>query len=143
MSTAERLLHMVLFEGIAVFLSMLGLLLFTNIEIHSALQTMIALSLIAMVWNYIFNIGFDKIFIGKREERSWKLRISYALLFESGLVFLTTPVMAYILQVSLLEAFILDIGLTLFILLYTLIFNYAYDHLRAQIIKSHEVQTLV
>lgn len=143
MSTAERLLHMILFEGIAVFLSMVGLLLFTNIEIHSALQTMIALSLIAMVWNYIFNIGFDKIFIGKREERSWKLRISYALLFESGLVFLTTPVMAYILQVSLLEAFILDIGLTLFILLYTLIFNYAYDHLRAQIIKSHEVQTLV
>lgn len=143
MSATERLFHMVLFEGFALLFAITGLLLFTDMEIHSALHTMIVLSLIAMVWNYIFNIAFDKIYSGEREERNWKVRITYALLFESGLLILTIPVMAYILNVSLFEAFILDIGLTLFILIYTVIFNYAYDHLRAQMIKSRQVQPVL
>jgi len=140
MSAIERLFHMVLFEVFALLIAITGLLLFTDMELHSALHTMIVLSLIAMIWNYVFNIAFDKIYSGQREERNWKVRIIYALLFESGLLLFTIPVIAYILKITLLEAFILDIGLTLFILIYTVIFNYAYDHLRAQIIKSRQIQ---
>ncbi|WP_019614944.1 PACE efflux transporter [Psychromonas ossibalaenae] len=138
MSARERLLHMLLFELIAVSSVIIGLIVFSDIALYSALKTMIVVSLIAMVWNYLFNLIFDQFYRGAREKRGLKLRIFYVLIFESGLVILTTPVMAYILQVSLLEAFILDLGITLFITLYTLVFNYCYDHLRLKFVNSKE-----
>ncbi|WP_028862689.1 PACE efflux transporter [Psychromonas aquimarina] len=141
MSARERLLHMLLFEVIALSLTIIGLIIFSDIALYSALKTMIVISLIAMVWNYLFNLAFDQIYRGAREKRSLKLRVLYVLVFESGLVILTTPVMAYILQISLMEAFILDIGITLFIMLYTLVFNYCYDHLRLKVINSRETQS--
>ena len=136
MSTLERIFHSILFEGIAVTLSIAGLLFFTEIEVFSASKTMIALSLTAMIWNYLFNIIFDRLNRGKRELRSWKTRIIYVLCFESGLLIFTVPMVAYILQIGLFEAFMLDLGLTLFVTIYALIFNYAYDHLRVHFINK-------
>lgn len=139
MSTLERLFHSILFEGLAVLISITGLLIFTDIEVFSASKTMIALSLIAMAWNYIFNIIFDRIHTGNRELRTWKTRVIFVLTFELGLLFFTVPVVSYILQISLWQAFVVDIGLTVFVTFYALLFNYVYDHSRAYIVKNRAI----
>jgi uncharacterized membrane protein len=143
MSTFERIFHAVLFEVLAVSLSILGLIVFTDHNPHTLSGTMIVVASIAMVWNFIFNYIFDRFFPGNREERTMKLRVFFVILFEAGLLFFTIPVMAYILNVSLIEAFWLDIGVTIFITIYALMFNYAYDNIRAFIIKKRRTELRV
>ncbi|MGF1875302.1 PACE efflux transporter [Photobacterium frigidiphilum] len=140
MSTFERIFHAVLFEVLAVSLSILGLIIFTEHNPQTLSGTMIVVASIAMVWNFIFNYIFDRFFPGNREERTMKLRIFFVILFEAGLLFFTIPVMAYILNVSLIDAFWLDIGVTIFITIYALVFNYAYDNIRAFIIKKRRTE---
>lgn len=135
MSTLERLFHMVLFETLAVSLSIIVLILFTDHQPSTLSGTMIVVMSIAMVWNFLFNAIFDRLYPGKREQRSILMRINFVLVFEAGLLLITIPVMAYILNVSLIEAFWLDIGVTIFITFYAFTFNFCYDHLRAIIIN--------
>jgi uncharacterized membrane protein len=139
MSTLERLFHTVLFELLGASLVIIGLILFTNHQPEALSGTVIVLMTIAMIWNFVFNAVFDRFYPGKREQRSLKMRIYFVLVFEAGLLLLTIPVMAYILNVSLLEAFLLDIGVTIFLTLYAFVFNYCYDHIRAFIIKRREI----
>lgn len=64
------------------------------------------------------------------------MRVFHVILFELGLLVLTIPVMAVILGVSLYQALIMDIGVTIFITLYAFVFNFIYDHIRAAIVKK-------
>jgi len=139
MSTLERLFHTVLFELLGASLVIIGLILFTNHQPEALSGTVIVLMSIAMAWNFVFNAVFDRLFPGKREKRSLKMRLYSVLVFEAGLLLITIPVMAYILNVSLLEAFLLDISVTIFITIYAFTFNYCYDHIRAFIVKRREM----
>lgn len=67
MKTTERIFHAVLFEVLAVSLSILGLAIFTNHEITALSGTMIVIATVAMVWNFIFNWIFDKFFAGEKK----------------------------------------------------------------------------
>jgi uncharacterized membrane protein len=90
----------------------------------------ISLSLMAMVWNYLYNIGFDKILISLRRPlypRGFGLRVTHALLFEGGLVFVTVPIMMWGLGVGLWQALAIDLGFLIFVPIYTLIYNWCYD----------------
>ncbi|MBW3698448.1 PACE efflux transporter [Vibrio sp. T187] len=136
MGRIERLFHAILFEVLAVSLSIVGLAIFTDHDISKLSGTMIVIATIAMVWNVIFNWIFDQFVPGKKEKRSLKTRLVHVLLFEAGLLIATVPVMAYILNVSMLEAFIMDIGVTIFITIYAFTFNLAYDHIRAYIVAK-------
>ncbi len=136
MGTLERVFHSVLFEVLAVSMSIAGLALFTDHEVSSLSGTMITIASIAMVWNYIFNMAFDRIVKGEKEKRTFSTRIIHVGLFEAGLLFFTIPVMAYILKISLWDAFILDLGITIFITIYAFVFNLSYDHLRAFYLKN-------
>lgn len=57
------------------------------------------------------------------------------VLFEIGLLVVTIPVMAYLLNVGLLEAFMMDIGVTIFITIYAFTFNLVYDNVRAVFVR--------
>lgn len=140
MTLRERLFHAALFELLAIIFSVIGLMLLTEHSVSSLSGSMIAVAFIAMVWNMVFNAAFDRLVPGKRENRGWLLRIGHVAAFEGGLLLFTVPVMAWILQVSLWQAFILDIGVTLFITLYALIFNYCYDHSRVYLIRKGHYQ---
>ena len=59
----------------------------------------------------------------------------HALLFEGGLVVLLVPLVAWWLEVSYWQAFLLDIGFFLFFLPYTFVFNWLYDGLRASLLR--------
>lgn len=133
MSSVERVFHAVLFEILAVMLSIMGLVIFTDHQISALSHTMLIIAIIAMLWNFVFNTIFDHYIHGQRENRSWSLRIIHGLLFEGGLLFITVPVMAHLLNTDLWHAFMLDIGVTIFITFYTLVYNYAYDHIRIKV----------
>ena len=136
MGATERVFQAVLFEILAVSLSILGLALFTDHAIEALSGTMVIVATIAMCWNFIFNWCFDKVATGAKEQRSVLFRIFHVLLFQGGLLVFTIPVMAIILKVGLWEALIMDISVTFFITLYAFTFNLVYDHTRAYIFHS-------
>lgn len=138
MGVLERIFHAVLFEVLAVLLSIGLLMVATDHDVGSLSGTMILVATIAMCWNFIFNWGFDQFFTGAKEKRSVKLRIFHVILFEIGLLVFTIPVIAYILDVGLWEAFVMDVGITIFITVYAFTFNLIYDKVRAVIVKKSQ-----
>ncbi len=127
----ERLFHSLVFEAGAAGLSAAAVWLLPGSHSGStALAAGVAMSLIAMLWNLVFNYVFDQCFRGRRELRSWRLRIGHTVGFEGGLMLFTVPVLMYALDIGWQAALLADLGLTLLIMLYTLLFNWAYDHLR-------------
>lgn len=136
MKTTERIFHAVLFEALAVTLSIIGLAIFTDHDINSLSGMMIVVATIAMIWNFIFNWIFDLFFTGEKTKRTLSFRIFHVTLFEVGLLFVTIPVMAYLLHVGIWEAFIMDIGVTIFITIYAFTFNFIYDNVRGGLVKK-------
>lgn len=143
MSHKERMLHMVLFELVALVL-MAGLA--TYITGHGAGEMAglaLAISLIAMAWNYVYNYGYDKIYGTDRSKRTMKTRVLHGLGFELGLMTVTLPVLMWVLQLDFLTVLIMDIGLVIFFVLYAIAFNWAYDSIRAQLVSKGKVAALV
>ncbi|AUI67199.1 hypothetical protein C5N92_00650 [Glaesserella australis] len=134
MGVKERIFHACLFELGAIFVSIVLVMFFADTQTNSAFMISVMIAVTAVVWNFIFNIGFDKIFTAPRETRGLWLRIFHTVSFELGLLLFTVPLIAYYLQLSLWQAFWLDIGLTLAIMLYALIFNWGYDNVRLKFI---------
>ncbi len=136
MSLKERLLHSLLFEIGAVTVASVVVLAFSTVKQSAAIGTGVAMSLMAMVWNLIFNAGFDKIFTKPRQNRSFKLRLLHTISFELGLLVFTIPMIVYLLDLTLWQALIADIGLVVLITTYALIFNWIYDNIRLKFIKA-------
>ena len=128
MKNRERVFHAVSFEIIllAIFIPMSALV--TQKPSGDLAIIGVSLSLLAVAWNYVYNIGFDKLFGAERIQRGMKLRVLHAVCFETGMVVLGVPLIAWMLQISLLAAIILEAGFLVFILIYTLLFNWLYDH---------------
>lgn len=135
MTFYERIFHSILFEMGAMTIGAVAVLLAGDFSLEAAAGTGVATSVMAMVLNFFFNYVFDKIFTGKREERGLKLRILHTVCFEGTLLLLTIPVVAYLLALSLWHAFLANIGLSLLIMLYALVFNWLYDITRVKFLE--------
>ena len=129
-TTKDRIRHAISFEVI-------GLLIFAplaSVVFGFELQLMgvIALvgSLIATLWNYFYNILFDKAMLKIKNsvQKTVLIRIVHAVLFEGGLLLLFMPMITWYLKISLWEAFVMDIAMATFYLIYAFIYNWAYDH---------------
>jgi uncharacterized membrane protein len=141
-SLKERALHALLFELIGVLLFAPGLawLLGQSLGKMGAMTVMI--STVAMLWNMLFNAGFDRLRARAGFALSLKVRALHALSFETGLIVAVVPLAAWWLSISLWQAFLLDIGLLLLFLPYTLLFNMAYDTLRERVVARQENKRL-
>lgn len=129
-TTWDRIRHALLFEGLAVLLltALATPLLGQSATDMGALA--ILLSLIAMGWNYLYNLWFDRWQAQiPADARSLGLRLLHALGFEGGLLCISLPLIAWWLELSLWQALLADLGVALFFLLYALIYNWAYDRL--------------
>ncbi|MFA7082902.1 MAG: PACE efflux transporter [Arcobacteraceae bacterium] len=136
MSFKERLIHSILFEIMLITIFTIVLKYIINEDITKVFTLAILLSIIAVIWNFIFNFIFDRYVIGDREKRTLKTRSIHAILFEIGLVFPTLPLIAFFLKIGLAEAFIMDIGFIIFVLVFTVVYNYIYDHARLSFISK-------
>jgi uncharacterized membrane protein len=136
MNTKERILHSVLFEAIALVFVIAAATVFTDAGAKSATGLAVGLSLIAMCWNYVYNVGFDRVFGHNRIERTFKMRIGHGLGFELGMIFVTLPLMMWVLQLDFWTVFIMDIGVVIFFLVYAIVYNWCYDLLRERIMSN-------
>ncbi|MFC3229827.1 PACE efflux transporter [Marinibaculum pumilum] len=130
-STADRIRQAVSFEAI-------GLLLVTPLfawAFAHPLDQIGALALLggtaAMLWNYLFNLGFDRALKRWRgsPRKTLKLRCAHAALFELSLMAMLLPVFAWWLDVSLAEALLMDLSFSAFYMAYTFVFTWGYDGL--------------
>lgn len=133
-SIAERIFHAMVFESIAIALTAAALVWLMGKPLSQAGGLAIAISSIAMLWNMLFNAAFDRAQIRMGFQRTIGVRIIHALLFEIGLTVAVVPVAAWALQISLLRALVLDIGVLIFFLFYTFVFNWCYDIIRARLV---------
>jgi uncharacterized membrane protein len=134
-SFAERCFQAVTFEVLAIIISAPLLVWLMGVPIaHAGLLTLM-ISLLAMTWNVIFNALFERIEKRLGLVRTFRVRAVHAVGFEAGLIVTVVPLAAWWLDISLLDAFLLDIGVVLFFLPYTFLFNLGYDKLRAIVMK--------
>lgn len=135
MSVFERITHAVGYEVFAVLLCAPVLSWAMNKPMATAGTLAITMSLIAMVWNMIYNALVDRWV--KTDRINWKAagRFAHGLGFEAGLMVWCLPVAAWMLNVSLLQAFIVELGFFVFILPYTVLYNWAFDKIRYAILE--------
>lgn len=89
-------------------------------------------SLMAMGWNYAYNIMFDKILLYLKYPlypRCFSIRVVHAICFKLGFMTLSIPVVMSLLRYSFLQALTLDFGFLIGIPLYTLLYNWTYDQI--------------
>ena len=125
----DRIRHAVGFEIIALILSVPIMSFFFSFDIKDIGVIAIVGSIMATIWNYGFNIVFDKGMVRFKRStfKTPAIRVLHVLLFESGLLMLYLPMVAWYLGISLWQAFIMDASLVGFYLFYNLSYNWAYD----------------
>jgi uncharacterized membrane protein len=137
MSFKERIFHALLFEAIALVLLTLLAVIVTGNDIAKMSGLAIALSMIAMVWNFAFNILFDKLYGEERISRPLIQRNHDGFGFDLGMLVFSFPVIMWVLQLDFLTVLIMDIGAMIFFLLYAIAFNWIYDITRARYVKPN------
>ncbi|AIT09900.1 LysR family transcriptional regulator [Candidatus Francisella endociliophora] len=130
MSFPARLAHTIGFEffGIVIFTPFAMFVLHKDMFHIASLA--IIVSVLAMLWNLIYNYIFDIVErkMGRcRTKRGFLPRALHALFFEAGLLIVTIPLVAYMLDMGLIQAFIVDLGFVVFYLIYAFVYNYIFD----------------
>lgn len=126
----RKIVYVSMFEFIAIFMTSLLLTLLSNQSMSHTAVAGIASSLIAIVWNLVYNTLFEY-WESKQQKkgRSVLRRIVHATLFEAGLVAMLVPLFAWWLGITLWQALVYDISLIIFFLCYTFIFNLCFDRI--------------
>jgi uncharacterized membrane protein len=129
-SLRERIFQALGFEILAIVLSTPLLAWAMATEWHAMGVVTVATCLFALIWNVLFNRAFDQLLRRWGIGLSVPVRLTHAVLFEGGLIVICVPFAAWWLDIGLLAALLMDIGLLLFFLPYTYLYNWAYDTLR-------------
>jgi len=128
-TVADRIRHTLSFEiiGLAIIIP-LGAAFFHHPMEDIGVITVVS-SIVATVWNYLYNWGFDHALkrLTGSVLKSLPVRVGHAILFELGLVALLMPFVAWYLGIGLVEALFLDLSIAIFYMVYGFIFNWAYD----------------
>lgn len=137
----ERFLHAAGFEvlAIAIVSPLAAWIMDKPLFQMGALAIM--LSTVAMLWNMIYNSGFDRLYPPGKVKRDAGLRILHALGFEGGFIVIGLPLAAWMLDVSLLQAFMIEVAFFLFFLPYTVAYNWLWDTLRQKLVERRACQS--
>ncbi|AZE90871.1 multidrug/biocide efflux PACE transporter [Pseudomonas orientalis] len=135
-SMTERVFQALGFEGLALLICTPLLVWVTGRPALEMGAVTLGISVLALSWNVMFNSLFDRLKVRLQLSDSGRTRVLHALLFEGGLIVLAVPLIAALMKISLLEAFILDIGVLLFFLPYTYVYHWAYDVIREKVTRN-------
>lgn len=123
----RRIIYVTAYELIAILIVTVALSLLGFSGAGSALIAIVS-SGVALVWNYLWTTMFEA--WEKRQAsqtRTVSRRVVHAVGFEGGLIVFLVPLLAWILQVTIIEALVLEAGLLVFFLLYTFAFAWLFD----------------
>ncbi|MGU3310049.1 multidrug/biocide efflux PACE transporter [Pseudomonas sp. M5A4_2d] len=135
-SITERVCQALGFEGLALLICTPLLVWITGRPALEMGAVTLGVSVLALTWNIIFNSLFDRLKARLQLANGGWTRVLHALLFEGGLIIVAVPLIAAVLKISLLDAFILDIGVLLFFLPYTYVYHWGYDVIREKIVQQ-------
>lgn len=124
----RKIVYVALYELIAVAISSTGLAAGSGASLERAGVIAVVTSVIAVVWNLVYNTLFER-WEARQAVRGRGVgrRVAHALGFELGFLVLLVPLFAWWFGISLQHALVLEIGLAMFFLLYTFVFNWAFD----------------
>ena len=124
----RRAVQAVLYELFAIAFVAPILSVFFEESATSAIGLAVVLSSIALAWNYLFNMFFER-WEARQSARGRSLarRLMHGIGFEGGLVVILVPVMARWLNTSASTAFLANLGLLAFFLVYAVAFTWAFD----------------
>ena len=128
-TTADRIRHAVSFEVIGIIIATPLAAFAFHMPGGDSAVIVVASATVAMLWNYIYNLGFDHAMqrLTDGTAKTTRIRVAHAVLFELGLLMIMLPLVAWYLQISIWQALIMDIALALFYMGYAFVFNWAYD----------------
>ncbi|MCJ8204508.1 multidrug/biocide efflux PACE transporter [Pseudomonas sp. RGM2987] len=132
----ERVLQAIGFELLAILICTPLLAWIMDKPMVDMGVATVAIAVLALLWNVVFNGVFDRLLRRLAIVRNAWVRVLHALLFEGGLVAVAVPLVAWWLQISLCQAFLLDIGVLLFFLPYTYAYHWLYDVVRERMLAS-------
>jgi len=124
----RRLIYVIVFEILAIALSTFLLMTLSGGSSSDSLPVAITVSIIAVIWNYVFNTLFET---WERSlgilVRTLKVRVMHAAGFEFGLFLFTVPIYMLWYRVGIVEAVMMEIALLIFFLVYTFVFTWLFD----------------
>jgi len=127
----DRVRHALLFEAVALAIFIPGSAVVFDQPVQDMGVIGIASATIATLWNFAFNVGFDRAMRRLRGSvhKTLAIRVVHTLLFEAGLVIMLIPLIAWYLDTGLWQALLMDMAIVIFYLGYGFLFNLAYDRM--------------
>ncbi|WP_454684158.1 PACE efflux transporter [Ancylobacter moscoviensis] len=124
----RRIVYVVLFEIIAIVASTILLSELSGGPPSHSLPIAIAISFIAVAWNYLYNSMFEEWEKRRRiQERRFLHRCVHAIGFEAGLIICIVPLYMWWYGIGPLDAFIMEVSILIFFLAYTFVFTWTFD----------------
>ncbi|PXX74257.1 Uncharacterized membrane protein [Pseudomonas sp. LAMO17WK12:I10] len=124
----RKLVYVSLFEVFGMTFSALGLALLSGTSPSSTGSLAVVITSIAVTWNFIYTSLFERWESRQvSRTRTVKRRIAHAVGFQMTLILFLIPLIAWWMHISLVQAFLLDLALILFIPCYTFVFNWLFD----------------
>jgi uncharacterized membrane protein len=128
--TRRKILYAVSFETLGIAIAALGLIVMAGADAGSSIILSAITATVALSWSFVFNNLFEAWEARQKiRGRSFRRRTVHALLFEGGLVLLLVPIMAWWLNVSLMQALAYEAGLIALFMAYTYAFTWAFDQI--------------
>ena len=126
----RKLVYVTAYELIGMMISALGLALLSGHKPASTGPLAMIITTIAVSWNFIYNYLFE--WWESRQTsrvRTFRRRLLHAIGFQLTLVVYLIPLIAWWMNVSLVQAFLLDAALIVIIPCYTFVYNWIFDKL--------------
>lgn len=126
--TKRRITYVAIFELLAIILSTGFLMQLSGGSAQDSLPVAIMVSFAAVVWNYLYNTGFEAWETRRgNPARTLLIRCVHATGFEGGLILICLPLYMLWYQISVWQAAAMEMALLLFFLVYTFLFTLAFD----------------
>ncbi|MCG9512923.1 PACE efflux transporter [Acinetobacter pittii] len=126
----RRIVYVSSYEVIGMIISSVGLAILAGDSVEHTGPLSVMITTIAVTWNFIYNILYEKWEVRQSSHiRTVKRRVGHAIGFQLTLVLFLIPLISWWMDISLIEAFWLDVAFIIIIPIYTFIFNWSFDKL--------------
>lgn len=128
-TTFDRIRQALLFEGLALSILISVGILLLDLSLAGIGVIAVAGSVLATVLNYVYNLTFDLVLLYRTGStaKSIRARVIHTLGFETAMMLMMLPFVMWWLELPLFHALLFDMSFTLFYLVYTFAFTWAYD----------------
>jgi len=126
----RKLVYVTFYELIGLCMSTLGLAYLSDTLASHTGPLAVMITTIAMAWNLAYNSLFEYWESRQaRRGRSFSRRVVHAVGFQLTLVVYLIPLIAWWLDMTLLEALVVDMAFIVLVPCYTFVYNWAFDRI--------------